>query len=440
MSSLRGPNSAARLANTMVRPESVSVSDSQPIPRSKGRSWRVIHACEYARDVLGVVEGQVMIGMQPYIVTPYGAGTAEAYLKKTDLEQAVTLSLLRAWQDVRNWRKSLLECNPEQTADLIHTHSFASGMAGVRNFSCVVYDPDACVEDMAISAGQCERGSWMARSFRVAEQFILSRAEAVIVHSQEMKAAVQERGAANENVFLIPDPLPPDTEIPQFADNFLQDRFGIDDGTVAFFLPCRSGLAGDALSASTAAVLEAFVAVMGEVPQVKLLIETSEANAAIIRNYAERFGIAKHVLCLEENDRDGVMRNADVIIVTGEAPADPVLTRRPNEICVQALALGKAVLAADVACNRECSPEGAGCLWFQDGDVRDLGHRMTWLANHPEFRKSLGASGRDYILQVRNSATIGRQYDAAYRHAVKQKRITGPGQPALNLRPVTSVG
>ncbi|HEY2394306.1 MAG TPA: hypothetical protein VGK22_24260, partial [Candidatus Angelobacter sp.] len=34
--------------------------------------WRVIHACEYARDVLPVVEGQVAVGMRPYIVTPQG--------------------------------------------------------------------------------------------------------------------------------------------------------------------------------------------------------------------------------------------------------------------------------------------------------------------------------------------------------------------------------
>src|SRR5436305_8727445 len=107
---------------------------------AKIRNWRVIHACEFARDVLPVVEGQVTAGMKPYIVTPQGAGSAEVYLSCNDLEHSRPLSLLRAWQDVRNWRKSLLECDPETTADLIHTHSFAAGMAGVRNFSCVVYD------------------------------------------------------------------------------------------------------------------------------------------------------------------------------------------------------------------------------------------------------------------------------------------------------------
>ncbi len=167
----------------------------------------MIHACEYARDVLPVVEGQVAVGMRPFIVTPQGAGAAELYLSGGNQEQPRSLSLLRSWQDVRNWRKSLLDCAPETSSDLVHAHCFAAGMAAVRSCSCVVYDLGACIEEMAISAGLCEPGSWMGRSFRVAEQFVLSRAAAVIVHSHGMKEAALERGAPPESIFLVPEPI-----------------------------------------------------------------------------------------------------------------------------------------------------------------------------------------------------------------------------------------
>jgi hypothetical protein len=157
--------------------------------RGGTKLWRVIHACEYARDVLPVVEGQVAAGMRPYIVTPQGAGTAEMYLSGGNQDEPRTLSLLRSWQDVRNWRKSLLDCEPETSSDLVHAHCFAAGMAAVRSCSCVVYDLGACIEEMAISAELCESSSWMARSFRVAEQFVLTRAAAVIVHSDGLKQA-----------------------------------------------------------------------------------------------------------------------------------------------------------------------------------------------------------------------------------------------------------
>ena len=105
--------------------------DGTAAPGPRAKLWRVIHACEYARDVLNVVEGQVAVGMRPYIVTPQGAGTAELYLSGGKQDQPRSLSLLRSWQDVRNWRKSLLDCSPETSADLVHSHCFAAGMAAV---------------------------------------------------------------------------------------------------------------------------------------------------------------------------------------------------------------------------------------------------------------------------------------------------------------------
>lgn len=433
MTSILLPNPGAQ--RSVLQPESQPEVNLKS-PRPKIKEWRVIHACEYARDVLPLVEGQVLAGMRPYIVTPQGGGSAEVYLNKKDLEEATSLSLLRAWQDVRNWRKSLLECEPETAADVVHTHSFASGMAGVRNLSCIVYDPAACIEELAISAVQCERGSWMGRSFRVAEQFIISRAKAVIVHSVGMKAAVEERGAPAENVFLVPEPLPPEWELVQFKGSFLQHRFRTEDDGVTYFLPQASGAPAENALVGILSLLEAFV--LADTPKTTLLIETTDGNAAAIAEHAGRLGVTKQVLCVEQKDRDAVMQNADVVIATGELPADPVQARRANDHCLHALALGKALLAADIPRNRECSPEGAGCLWFQDGDMRELGHRIKFLAENRDFRTALGESGRKRVLEIRNSTAIGQQYDAVYRHAIKQKRASGPGHHVTNLQPLTS--
>ena len=41
---------------------------------------------------------------------------------------------------------------------------FAAGMAAVRSCTCVVYDLGACIEELAISAGLVEAGSWMGRA------------------------------------------------------------------------------------------------------------------------------------------------------------------------------------------------------------------------------------------------------------------------------------
>jgi glycosyltransferase involved in cell wall biosynthesis len=401
--------------------------------RTRVRAWRVIHACEYARDVLPVVEGQVAAGMRPFIVTPQGAGTAELYLAGKRQEQPRTLSLLRAWQDVRNWRKSLLDCEPETSSDVVHAHCFAAGMAAVRNVSCVVYDPRACIEEMAISARLCEPGSWMGRSFRVAEQFIFARASAIIVHSAGMKQGVLERGAPVENVFLVPDPLEGEDSPPLFPDSdFLARRFDLSPETVSFFVPQFAPESADQLSASAMSLLEGFALASNELPQFNLLLEAPESARKAINEHAIRLGISAHVVLVNPLDAPATLQSAHVVIASGEPPADAVAARLPNEICLKSLWMGKTLLAADVPRNRDASPEGRGCLWFEHDNPRDLGYRMAFLGRKPEFCSALGAAGRMYIFESRNSNAVGEKYDEVYRHAFSRKK-TGTQGPGLQM-------
>ncbi|MGZ4831082.1 MAG: glycosyltransferase, partial [Candidatus Angelobacter sp.] len=365
-------------------------SDSAGTPRRVGRTkaWRVIHACEYARDVLPVVEGQVAVGMRPFIVTPQGAGAAELYLSGRNQDQPRSLSLLRSWQDVRNWRKALLDCSPETTSDLVHAHCFAAGMAAVRSCSCVVYDLKACIEEMAISAGLCEAGSWMGRSFRVAEQFVLSRAAAVIVHSLGLKEAALERGAPPASVFLVPEPISEDNEPPALTQDidFLTRRFGFAPDSVSFFVPQFARAEHEQLSPAAISVLEGFALASNELPQFNLLLEAPETARKAINEHAARLGISQHVALVHQFDVPATMESAHVVVAMGELPADPVAARQPNEICLKSLWQGKTLLAADVPRNRDASPEGRGCLWFEADNPRDLGYRMAFVGRKPDFR------------------------------------------------------
>lgn len=412
------------------------------MPRTaRVRAWRVIHACEYARDVLSVVEGQVSAGMRPFIVTPQGAGTAELYLSGTQPDDTRSLSLLRSWQDVRNWRKSLLDCAPEVSSDLVHAHSFAAGMAGVRSCSCVVYDLRACIEELAISAHLCEHGSWMGRSFRVAEQFVLSRAAAVIVHSQGMKEAALERGAAQESIFIIPDPLDGEDDPPLFPDiDFLARRYGLTADTVSFFVPQFAPEGSSELSAAAVSALEGFALASNELPQFNLLLEAPESARKAINEHAGRLGIAAHVALVHQLDVPATLQCAHVVVALGERPADPVAARQPNDVCLKSMWQGKTLLAADVPRNRDATPDGRGCLWFEANNPRDLGYRMAFLGRKPEFRAALGVAGRMYVFETRKAAAIGEKYDEAYRYALGRKKSNVGGPRVVTMETAENWG
>ena len=415
-------------------------------PASRPRTaWRVIHACEYARDVLPLVEGQVAAGMRPYIVTPQGAGSAEVYLARAGQEQVRTFSLLRSWQDVRNWRKSILECDPETSADLVHAHAFAAGMAAVRCCGCVVYDLTGCIEELAIAAELCEPGSWMGRSFRVAEQFILSRASAVVVHSNGMKDAALERGADPTSIFVIPEPLIIHEEDdvsryfaskgPTHSQETRQES--VTGPATRFFVPDFAANDAVKLPNGTGALLEAFAISLQEHPGPRLMLEAPEGLRVSLNELASRLSIRDNLQLVHSKDAPQGWLNCDVIIALATVPADVVLAKKANETCLKAMVAGKTLLAADVPRNRDVSPDGRGCLWFDADDPRDLGHRISFLALNPEFCSALSEAGNAFITESRSLAAVGAQYDAVYKHALSRKKTiaNSPGMASFQVSP-----
>ncbi len=407
-------------------------------PSRPQTAWRVIHACEYARDVLPVVEGQVAAGMRPYIVTPQGAGSAELYLARPGQEQARSFSLLRSWQDVRNWRKSILECEPEHSADLVHAHAFAAGMAAVRSCGCVVYDLTGCIEELAIAADLCEPGSWMGRSFRVAEQFILSRASAVVVHSNGMKEAALERGADPDSIFVIPEPLmgqgqdQDDDEV----SRYFAARASIPalSGRTNFFVPEFAADDAVKLPRGAETLLEAFAISVQEDPLVRLVLEAPESLWSSLIELATRLSISDQLQLLSSSDANQGWQGADVIIAMAEVPQDVVQAKKANDVCIKAMVSGKTLLAADIPRHRDVSPDGRGCLWFDAEDIRDLGHRISFLGLNPEFRSALGAAAQTFIRESRTLASIGAHYDRVYRHALSRKKTISPGAGMATLQ------
>jgi hypothetical protein len=118
-----------------------------------------------------------------------------------ETDSARTPSLLTAWREVRNWRHWMTESDGR--FEIVHAHTFSAGMAAARAGAPLVYDIRRFVEQQA---GPEDRGhSWLARSFRTAEQFVLQRAAAVIVHSSAAYRSALERGATSADIFILPD-------------------------------------------------------------------------------------------------------------------------------------------------------------------------------------------------------------------------------------------
>src|SRR5579864_4012767 len=74
---------------------------AKPVPRQY--PWKVVHACEFAREVLPLVQGQLAAGIRPYLLTPRGYGSARSFLEQRNSEASAPVSLLQTWSHVREW-------------------------------------------------------------------------------------------------------------------------------------------------------------------------------------------------------------------------------------------------------------------------------------------------------------------------------------------------
>jgi glycosyltransferase involved in cell wall biosynthesis len=398
---------------------SLSEKNTQVPSHYRQHPWTVIHACERARDVLPLVEGQLAAGMRPSLLTP--AGTGGAALPEGPKRER-PISLLNTWSHVREWRSLMNESAAETASDILHAHSFSAGMAAVRASSCVVYQLKQPVEKLAAATERYDENSWLSRSFRVAEQFVLTRAAAVVVHDHTQRLACLERGVNAAHTFLIPEPI--EHALLESAPDrkWLAETERAGSETVLLFVP---GLPSSEWERRDALLrwMRVLCNVRRQHDDVRLLLLAEGPAQEAIYEMASACNLMPWIHAVPLTMRDKALSSADIVICDREHAS--------SGIALEALARGRALLASDVEAHREITPDGRGCLWFRPGEVNDVAQRASFLAGNPQFRRALATAGREHCLATRSAEAVGGQYDAVYRTAFskRKKRDTNTPKP-----------
>lgn len=391
--------------------------------------WKVVHACEQARDVLMLVEAELAVGMRPFLVTPRGFGAASTYLSKPPKEQAPQISLLQAWGHVRNWKRLLNQSNPDGSAEVLHAHSFSAGMAAVRSdAAAVVYDLSRPVEQIAVQSGQ----SWLGRSFRAAEQFVLSHAGAVVVHEERLLRECLERGVEKRNLFLVPYPIDSALFESVPSRQWIQQRIGATAQSVIFLVP----LAVDPAEAedSISILMSAFSLALGEFEPIKLVFVADKNPEAILRQ-AEGHNLRRIMHVLPQGERDQAIASCDVVIALKEGCTPPGSDGKQPDLILEAIARGRTVLAAE-SDDRQAPLPARSCVWFHADDPRQLGQRASFLARNPDFCRVLSATARQHLSRTRGFSAIGALYDEVYAHASANRKSRNGGHSEPQLVPL----
>lgn len=247
------------------------------------------------------------------------------------------------------------------------------------------------------------------RLARAAETRVMQAADAVVTLSGSMREAIVARGVDPARVTVVP--------------NCVDEHF-LDDGG-RLLPPGDSNRPLSFLTVGTVGTLNAYEGLDLLVEAVAIARRRGhDVRLRIVGDGPERTALEK---------RAAELGIADAATFTGRVPHDrvvhehqqidvfcvprrdlPVTRLVPPLKPVEAMALGRPVIASDLPPLRELAGDGRGVL-VPPGDATALAAAIADLSQ-PDVRRQLGATARAWVEQTRTWTAAAGTYEQIYRH------------------------
>ena len=155
-----------------------------------------------------------------------------------------------------------------------------------------------------------------------------------------------------------------------------------------------------------------------------VLVVGDGAHERAIRSHADRLRLDDVVTFTGRVSHADVERYLSLVDI---AP----LPRLPLQVCelisplkpFESMAMGKVVVASDVAALTEIVQDGKTGRVFRKGDPADLRRVLGQLLDEPGQRRALGLAAREWVVRERDWATITGIVDSTYRELLERRRF-----------------
>jgi PEP-CTERM/exosortase A-associated glycosyltransferase len=332
---------------------------------------------------------------------------------------ARSLPILRELALMNVLSRRLEQVVAETKPDILHAHSpvlnaLPALRVGRARRLPVVYEVRSFWEDAAVSHGQGrERGPRYLLS-RAVETYALKRAQAVTVICEGLRQDLLSRGIAREKITVIPNAVDPAEFVLPQRDPALAEQLGLTDKTVLGFIGSFYSYEGLHL------LIEALPAIMRSISNARLLLVGGGPEDQRLRALAARLGLAHAVVFTGRVPHADVLRYYALV----DALIFPRLAIRLTDLVtplkpLEAMALGKVVIASDVGGHRELIRDGETGSLFQAEDTGDLVRTVVSVLSTREAWPHQLAAGRRYVELERNWASSVARYEEVYRRLVE---------------------
>jgi PEP-CTERM/exosortase A-associated glycosyltransferase len=312
--------------------------------------------------------------------------------------------------------------------DIIHAHSpvlnaLPALAVGRATGIPVVYEVRAFWEDAAVDQGTAREWGPRYRLTRALETRALQQADAVTTICDGLRGDMLKRGIPANKITVIPHAV----DLSQFrftatADPELVQKYGLTRGSTLGF--AGSFYAYEGLDI----LLRAMPLVMRAVPQARLLLLGGGPQEAGLRALAARLGLDRVVHFtgrVPHSDMTRYYSALDVMVY-------PRVSRRLTDLVtplkpLEAMAMGKLVVASDVGGHRELIRDDHNGHLFPAGSDEALARCLIKLLQAPETWSEVTANGRAYVANERTWKASVERYRAVYAAALERARLKRGG-------------
>ena len=377
----------------------------------------------YSFRSAAIIRFQKTLGINPVVLTspkhgPCAKGVEEidgvrhyrtAVLPDTS---AAHLPFVKELRLMRHLKARIGEVAREEKVDLIHSHSPSlNGLPAWKIARSLgipfVYEARAFWEDAAVDHGTFSAGSVRYRVSRAVETFVFRRADAVIVISEAMRKELSQRGIIKDRISVIPNGVDIEGFQPRQRNRQLAERLGLNGGPVFGFIGSFYHYEGLRL------LLEAFPGILARVPGAKLLLIGGGPEEQVLKEAGSRCnGLVSMIGNVPHAQVPDYYSVIDVLVYPRQKMrlTDLVTPLKPLE----AMAMGKAVVASDVGGHRELIQHGVTGLLFRADDVTALTREGIRAAMDRDLREKLGRVGRKHVEEERRWPEIVSKYLPIY--------------------------
>lgn len=334
---------------------------------------------------------------------------------------------VRHWQLTRILKARLREVVRTIRPHIIHAHSPVLNAlpaldVGREMGLPVVYEIRAFWEDAAANRGTARENGVRYRLTRSLETHAVQRADAVATICEGLRDDLVGRGVSPERITVIPNAvdverfqanLPPDLE--------LREKYGLQTGSTLGFAGSFYEYEGLEL------LLKAMPQLIRIIPQARLLLLGGERQESNLRQLSSQLGLENVVHFVGRVPHAEMERYYSVI----DAMVYPRMACRLTELVtplkpLEAMALGKPVIASDVGGHRELIRDGRNGYLFQAGSVQDLTRCLVSVLGYGSSRDSVAAAARRYVEHERNWRSSIARYRALYADVLgDQEHLVG---------------